>query len=476
MPDTQQLLDQVPRCPPDEVLSRIFAHIQNSAESAHPELLIASVARHWREAALKTPSLWTTIHIRHDRHISVLGDILTRSQTLPLSIRIRLDAFRYRFCTEYTEAIDILRSHISRWRSLCIIATNPVLHTIRTLIRDLPMPALEHLELVQADTGQIQHLGPFVFEPSVFRSLRLERTMMYAADASMLAGLTHVVLVESSLAMLDENRLLSLEYPTLEARTPRMTSLTHLVLDASNPTTDGHPTYSPAFCPRNLTSVSFARLVAPSLDGVQALSRFYGTALMAPSLRDIAIADIGDHALVMLLSVVRTRRFPPLRRLALAGIDTAGIDDAVIAAFAGGVEELVLARLDAAPLLLRLVDPAVWPTLERIELDGAEIPRPSRLNLYFSESGSSLRLPRLKPRLQHHFDTLRNVHKRRPALAGTPAGALPRFAGTPAGALPRFAGTIKSEVAARRNEAAVSNRRAAALTRRAAQQRWRGEA
>ncbi|KAJ7866504.1 hypothetical protein B0H13DRAFT_1072545 [Mycena leptocephala] len=360
--------------PADEVLCRIFGYIQASGDFSHPELLIASVTHHWREIALKIPSLWTTVRVNHDREIGVLADILLRSQNLPLSIYIRLDAFRYRFFTEYIEAIDILMPHVARWRLLSITATNPVLHHIRNRIQVMPMPALEHFELVQCDTGLIHHLGPFIFEPSVFHSLRLERTMMYAADASMLAGLKYIELKESSLAMLDENRLLSLEYPTLEPRAPSMVSLQHLVLDASSPATDGLP-YSPAFSASHLTSVSLSRLAAPSMDLVQALSRMYGTALSAPALRHLAIADIHGHALVMLLSVLRSIAFPPLERLALESIDTSGIDDRVMSAFAAGVAELILARLEPAPLLGRLVDPAVWPMLQRIEFNGVEVSR-----------------------------------------------------------------------------------------------------
>ncbi|KAJ7219799.1 hypothetical protein B0H12DRAFT_1329209 [Mycena haematopus] len=356
--------------PPDEVLRRIFDYIQSSADNTSPELVISSVTRHWREVAFKIPSLWTTVRVNHDRQISVLGDILLRSQNFPLSVYVRLDAFRYRFITDYMQAIDLLIPHIERWRLLSVTATNPVLHLLCTRICPLSLTALEHIELVQSDTGSIQHLGPFTFNPSLFRTLRLERTMLYPADASLLSGLTSIDLKQSSLAMLDEHKLLSLEYPTPEPRKPSITALIHLVLDASNPVTDLGLAYSPAFSAAHLTSLTIARLTAPSMDRVQALSRFYGTALSAPALRYLTIEDIAGHALVMLLSVLRTTIFPPLERFALAGIDTAGIDDRIVAAFAAGVEELVLARMDHTPLLGRLVVPSVLPALRRIELDG----------------------------------------------------------------------------------------------------------
>jgi hypothetical protein len=361
--------------PPDEVLRRIFGYIQCSADITHPELLITSVTHHWRELAIKIPSLWTTVSVNHDREISVLEAILSRSQNLPLSIYIRLDAFKYRFITNYMAAIDLLVPHVARWRLLSIIATNPVLHLLTTQIHVLPLTALEHLELVQSDTGHIQHFGPFTFEPAVFRTLRLERAMMYPADASLLARLTHIELKESSLAMLDEHKLLSLDYPPSEARTPSILALQHLVLDASNPVPDRGMPYSPAFSAAHLTTLSLTRLAAPSMDRVQALSRFFGTALAAPALHHLTIADIHGHALVMLLSVIRAATFPHLDRLALASIDTSGVDERVIGAFTEDVAELVLARLDPAPLFRHLLVPAVWPTLRRIELDGVEVPR-----------------------------------------------------------------------------------------------------
>ncbi|KAJ7846213.1 hypothetical protein B0H14DRAFT_3867847 [Mycena olivaceomarginata] len=104
---------------------------------------------------------------------------------------------------------------------------------------------------------------------------------------------------------------------------------------------------------------------APSMDRVRALSRLFGTALGAPALPHLTFADIHGHALVMFLSVIRGATFPHLSRLTLVTIDTAGINGRVICAFTAGVTELVLARLDPAPLFRRLSVPTVWPTPRR---------------------------------------------------------------------------------------------------------------
>ncbi|KAJ6623703.1 hypothetical protein B0H10DRAFT_2009232 [Mycena sp. CBHHK59/15] len=358
---------------PDEVLRRIFLYIHQLSE--RNPLLLTSLTKRWRDLAVSLPSLWTAVRINHDRHLSVLAEIISRSKTLPIDIYIRLEAYKYRFSTEYEDAIDTLIAHITRWRSLTIVATNPVLHHIRDRIQGILMPALEHFELIQCDTGPVHHLGPFVFDPSVFTSLRLERTMMYPADASLLVGIKSIELVESSLAMLDEQKLLSLAYPTMEPRPPSMTSVERLVVIASNPVTHGL-SYSPAFYPMHLTSVTFARLEAPSMDLVQALSHVYGTALSSPVLQVLEIADIHGHALVMLLAVIRSRSFSALHTLSIAAIDMDGFDDKVMDAFSV-VTHLSLARVDAGPILRRLADPVWWPALSRMELDGVVVARPT---------------------------------------------------------------------------------------------------
>ncbi|KAF7300086.1 F-box domain-containing protein [Mycena kentingensis (nom. inval.)] len=358
MLDRHRAFDSIP----DEVVLRVFSFTTASG------ITLSALTQRWRQLALATPVLWQNLCIKHDRDPAVLSRLVSRTGTVPLDIEIRLEAFRYRFCTDYAKSLELLVAEIARWRSLRVFATNPVLHTIRNRIASVPMPQLEHLELVQTDTGQVQHMGPFILEGDVFRSLVLERTTIFAGDATMLVGLRRIRLVGSSLAMVDENKLLSLEHPasTPDPRPPSMAVLEEIALDGTNPAPDGL-SFSPSFSPTNITTVSLARLVAPSLDIVQALSRFYGAVLSSPALRRLSISDIHGHALVMLLSVVRSRQFPALERLEFTDIDTAGINDGVVHAFADGVDELILRKLDPEPFVSRK---ALWVRLPRIELDG----------------------------------------------------------------------------------------------------------
>ncbi|CAK5268825.1 unnamed protein product [Mycena citricolor] len=331
----------------DEIYSRIFRHVVNDTEPPNSpgELLLASVARRWRDLALRTAEFWTTVRITHDRDLPPsISTRLSRTDGLPLDIYIRLEQYRYRVCTEYTEGVDLLIHHIGRWRSLHVQATNPVLHMIRLRIQNLRMPVLERLAFIQTSTGPMQHIGPLALNPAVFRALHLERAMIFPSDASLLGGLTTIELVQSSLAMLDEQKLLSVEYPTQDSRLPSMINLERLSVDGSNPTREGLP-FSPAFSPAHLTFVRVARLHAPSMDRVQALSRFFGTAFSSPVLRVLEVEEITGFAWTMLLSVISAVGFPAMEKVVLKAVDGSGVDVNFLASFEDGLETLVLADL-----------------------------------------------------------------------------------------------------------------------------------
>ncbi|KAJ7494968.1 hypothetical protein FB451DRAFT_1477304 [Mycena latifolia] len=202
---------------------------------------------------------------------------------------------------------------------------------IRIDIHPCPRPAHTDVQRTTAFKTAFHRLAPVEystwgrFEPSMFRSLRLERAMIVARHES------------TPLA----------QVPCRRAAPPSMVALQHLTVHASNPAPEGL-LYTPAFSATHVIFASIARLTTPSMDLVQALSRAFGTALAsAPALHYISIADVCGDTLVMLLPfVLRSERIPALKG--------AGIDDQFMAAFAGSVEQLVLARLDPAPLLSRL--------------------------------------------------------------------------------------------------------------------------
>ncbi|KAJ6557746.1 hypothetical protein B0H19DRAFT_1290845 [Mycena capillaripes] len=143
-------------------------------------------------------------------------------------------------------------------------------------------------------------------------SLRLERAMVCAPDAPQLACLMRVELVGSSLAVLDENTLsrsstlpTAPHFPRQQPR-PRAVAL-NACLQRDALAYDLH-----------FHSPPHPGLTAPSMDLMQALSRFFGTALTSASALGyimISIADVRSDALVIFLSVLRS-----LKRIAGASM------------------------------------------------------------------------------------------------------------------------------------------------------------
>ncbi|KAJ7589964.1 hypothetical protein C8J56DRAFT_587334 [Mycena floridula] len=89
--DARALLSPLRRFP-NEMLSEIFLHYC-SAETEHPArapLLVAAVSRKWRQVALSTPALWTSISMTITRpdHVELCKFFLSHSGKRPLEISL----------------------------------------------------------------------------------------------------------------------------------------------------------------------------------------------------------------------------------------------------------------------------------------------------------------------------------------------------------------------------------------------------
>ncbi|TFK73216.1 hypothetical protein BDN72DRAFT_834876 [Pluteus cervinus] len=148
----------VPRSP--------FLPIQPSSDVPLQET-ISQVCRLWRDLAIHTPGLWTTIYVPlaeptlgptnstdpdsveryFKRTQKRLRTYLARSQSLPLDIIL--------YCTKprswiWTDSlITQLTQHSWRWRSLCIIVPQygPILTSVLCQLRDLQAPKLRRLQI-----------------------------------------------------------------------------------------------------------------------------------------------------------------------------------------------------------------------------------------------------------------------------------------------------------------------------------------
>lgn len=104
---------------PTEVMFSVFETFTSSSLDANhvaPEQLLCQVDRRWRAIALRTPSLWTNIHIiyPHSFHLNRADMYLHRSGTLPLSLHVdfRQSGFIW------DRVVQIVTQHIRRWHHL----------------------------------------------------------------------------------------------------------------------------------------------------------------------------------------------------------------------------------------------------------------------------------------------------------------------------------------------------------------------
>ncbi|KAL0066654.1 hypothetical protein AAF712_006257 [Marasmius tenuissimus] len=120
---------------PVEILSFIFALSCVQRATFYPKRApwsLSQVCRVWRNAALSTPSLWTSIWIdtgelgpqNADVCVSNLSNVLERTQDQPLNVQIIIRFPPFGPCSHpasrWQPLFDVLRSQSHRWRSLVL--------------------------------------------------------------------------------------------------------------------------------------------------------------------------------------------------------------------------------------------------------------------------------------------------------------------------------------------------------------------
>ena len=176
---------------PIEILSRIF--ILGQPEGEYPEfppigpppfeILVSHVCQHWRQVALRTPHLWSTVHMRTVPHVERAKQYLRRSGLLPLDIMVdtcdqeeHIKDFLL-FRDEFMPVFSILTPYIDRWRSIqikvrdrqCKLGARQVLSTCGPA-RNLEFLQLWHVETWETVDRLFTQIGPppvVVFDKSL---------------------------------------------------------------------------------------------------------------------------------------------------------------------------------------------------------------------------------------------------------------------------------------------------------------------
>ncbi|KAM5538590.1 hypothetical protein V8D89_007619 [Ganoderma adspersum] len=177
------------------------------------EVSISHVCRHWRQVALHTPLLWTTVHFRTKSHMFRGNVYLARNARLPIDIYVDTcseDANTHRkdllFRDEFIPVFNIVLPHIDRWRELhlkvadldCKLSARRVLSTCGSA------PALRTL--------QLWHVQNWQTPERLFTAIGPPPVVVFAGE---LPSLKHIVLQGVNLPWMSSpflRNLTSIEY------------------------------------------------------------------------------------------------------------------------------------------------------------------------------------------------------------------------------------------------------------------------
>ncbi|KAF8133312.1 hypothetical protein EV363DRAFT_1416343 [Boletus edulis] len=132
-------------------------------------LAISHVCQHWRNVALSTPSIWTTIVITPEEHppYEPVSTLLERSKSLPIDITISygdLDKYKDDFEPPSDADLEILFAmlipHIHRWRTIKVTASEyHHMYAFLSAVSDPSVPAAPQLTTLELyhyeDTGNL---------------------------------------------------------------------------------------------------------------------------------------------------------------------------------------------------------------------------------------------------------------------------------------------------------------------------------
>ncbi|KAJ7069568.1 hypothetical protein C8F01DRAFT_976582 [Mycena amicta] len=136
------------------------------AASADFQLLVSQVCRHWRQVALRTSCLWTSLHFREPAHISRAETFLRRANA-NYSLDILVDTVSPEehipgvtlCCDEMRTIFEMITPHVARWRAfhLKVRANECKLIARQALSTCGPAPRLETLQLYHFEDYRTAH-------------------------------------------------------------------------------------------------------------------------------------------------------------------------------------------------------------------------------------------------------------------------------------------------------------------------------
>ncbi|KDQ51323.1 hypothetical protein JAAARDRAFT_199159 [Jaapia argillacea MUCL 33604] len=184
----RSLLAPIRKLPP-EVLARIFILCLPDAEYVPVDittmpLLTSRICYHWREVALHTPVLWSSMALSIPSSPSLRQSLsfpnilrlwMTRSEPYPVSIRIgRTSGYSSNFILTAMHVVEVAAQYSHRWKRISLQLPSFCLSPL-TQIHKSDTPILENLSLNNTAPDPTHHLATLTFltSPSHLRELSL---------------------------------------------------------------------------------------------------------------------------------------------------------------------------------------------------------------------------------------------------------------------------------------------------------------
>lgn len=339
---------------------------------------VMQVCRRWRQVAMHTPSLWTTLHISRSKKavdklpnikdfrnpLSWVNEHLARSQALPLDIS--LDCRHLSTKTIFAQLTP--ESH--RWRSLRITITSvQELPTALVALKKVAAPILETLEI--ASLKYHDSISPTV--SSFFRNGLAPRLAHVRLNRVNLSWLAFPL---KDLTTLELRFVVWPTFPLLADMLADSPNLQHLLLHIDNTAAKLLERQSrPSISIPSLKSLEI-RLFSQGQPTICPFLQIFST----PALESLTMRDVtsSDWCRILVYFRIHGTGYPLLRHLTLSCIKgLINVDSSAVRAFPQ-LTSLSLSGLYANAFFRLLVDEKtddmfrvpVWPNLARVHVEG----------------------------------------------------------------------------------------------------------
>ena len=157
---------------PSEILTRIFAlclleYETSSLDSRRAPLLLMQVCKGWRETALSTQNLWSSITLTASgcSNASLAKLWLSRAMSLPLTVRLDSEGRPHSKVKRLHRAIAVLVQFCDRWKDLDIALPFTTMSCLDSIRHRLPL--LESLRICYQHSSERWHreLNLFDYAP-----------------------------------------------------------------------------------------------------------------------------------------------------------------------------------------------------------------------------------------------------------------------------------------------------------------------